>query len=519
MNRREIKYILFFAVLLTLSYPPFPLGFLAPIALALFIQFINNSTPRDGFRLGYWLGLIWGSMTLFWIAASTLIGSILAITVNSLHYALLSWIFCWIRDKNRKMVWFVFPVIWVASEYLRLFSDLRFNWLTLAYTQTYYLPLIQIVEITGYLFLSLLIVSLAEMIYFWRQSKQVMNIRWLIPILLPVILLWLYGEIRIRELDNRQLPVLKAGLVQPNVDPYQKWDPEFQEGAFQMLMQDSRKLAALKPDLIVWPETATPFYLRTHLSEIEEIVAFLDTLKIHLLTGTPDYQYNADKSDVFTYNAAFFFRPGNPSFDSYYKMALVPGSETIPFKKYFPVLRKIEVGGGDFFPGDEFTRFSFEVPFRNGNFCDQHYQNTQPIMDSTSRVNLAAIICYESVFPHIVRQFIDKGANVLTIITNDGWFGLTSGPYQHARFAVLRAIENRVSIIRCANTGISGFIDPVGRILTKANLNTHAQLIADIPLGTSKTFYTRHGEWLGQLSLGISGLSLLVIMIFTHLKK
>jgi len=307
--------------------------------------------------------------------------------------------------------------------------------------------------------------------------------------------------------------------VQPNVDPYQKWDPEFQEGAFQMLMQDSRKLAALEPDLIVWPETATPFYLRTHLAEIEEIVTFLDTLKIHLLTGTPDYQYNADKSDVFTYNAAFFFRPGNPSFDSYYKMALVPGSETIPFKKYFPVLRKVEVGGGDFFPGNEFARFNFEIPFRTGNFREQHYQNTYLIRDSTFQVSLSAIICYESVFPHIVREFIDKGANVLTIITNDGWFGLTSGPYQHARFAVLRAIENRVSIIRCANTGISGFIDPVGRILTRANLNTHAQLTAVIPLRTSKTFYTRQGEWLGLLSLGISGLSLIVIMIFRYLKK
>src|SRR4030042_3140614 len=130
MDRREIKYILCFAVLLTLSYPPFPLGFLAPIALALFIQFISESNPREGFRLGYWLGLIWGSMTLFWIAASTLVGSILAISVNSLHYAFLGWIFCWLRDKSRKLVWFAFPVIWVTSEYLRLFSDLRFNWLT-----------------------------------------------------------------------------------------------------------------------------------------------------------------------------------------------------------------------------------------------------------------------------------------------------------------------------------------------------------------------------------------------------
>jgi apolipoprotein N-acyltransferase len=519
MDRQEIKFILFLAVLLTLSYPPFPLGFLAPLALALFLRFISQRTPRDGFRLGYWLGLIWGSMTLFWIAASTLIGAILAITINSLHYAFLGWVFCWLKQKNERMALLAFPMIWIASEYLRLFSDLRFNWLTLAYTQTYYLPLIQIVEITGYLFISLIIVILAEGIYLWMRSEKVGRVRLLSLILLPVVLLWIYGEIRIKQLDGIHSPVMRAGLVQPNVDPYQKWDPEFQESAFRMLMQDSRELASAAPDLIVWPETATPFYLRTHLREIQKITTFLDSHQVYLLTGTPDYQYNADKSDVFTYNAAFFFRPGNPSFESYYKMALVPGSETIPFKKYFPILRKVEVGGGDFFPGNEYSIFAFKIPYRTATFKEHEYQNNHGRTDSTFQVDLSAIICYESVFPHIVRKFIGNGANVLTIITNDGWFGLTSGPYQHARYAVLRAIENRVSIIRCANTGISGFIDPVGRMLTKADLNTRKNLRAVIPLGTVKTFYTRHGDWLGIISLVSSTVFLVALLIFQRFQR
>ncbi len=172
MDRTETKYIVLIAILLSLSFPPFPLGFLAPLALALFFLFLHNRTPRDGFRLGYWLGLLWGAMTLFWIAASTLVGAILAVTINSLHYALLGWIFCWLNIKNQKLLLWVFPIIWIATEYVRLFSDLRFNWLTLAYTQTYYLPLIQIVEITGYLFISLLIIVLAEIIFLWIHSKK-----------------------------------------------------------------------------------------------------------------------------------------------------------------------------------------------------------------------------------------------------------------------------------------------------------------------------------------------------------
>ena len=501
MDRTETKYIILIAILLSLSFPPFPLGFLAPLALALFFWFINGRPPREGFRLGYWLGLLWGAMTLFWIAASTLLGSILAITINSLHYAILGWIFCWLNSKNRKLLLLNFPFIWIASEYVRLFSDLRFNWLTMAYTQTYYLPLIQIVEITGYLFISLLILIISEIIFIWISSNKLISYKYLSLILLPIVLLWIYGEIRMKQLDGKNYSLLKAGLVQPNVDPYQKWEPDFQESAFQMLLQDSRELVAHSPDLIVWPETATPFYLRNHFREMEQIVTFLDSHQVHLLTGTPDYQYSADKSDVYSYNAAFFFRPGDFSFESYYKMALVLGSETMPFKKYFRFLRKIDVGGGDFFPGDQYSLFTFHVPFRRGTFSNHQYILDDQKKDSTSRVSLSAVICYESVFPHIVRQFIQNGANVLTIITNDGWFGMTSGPYQHAQYAVYRAIENRISIIRCANTGISCFIDPVGRILTRARLNTHKTLVAYIPIANEKTFYSRRGDWLGLAAL------------------
>ncbi|MEJ2637778.1 MAG: apolipoprotein N-acyltransferase [Calditrichia bacterium] len=144
-----------------------------------------------------------------------------------------------------------------------------------------------------------------------------------------------------------------------------------------------------------------------------------------------------------------------------------------------------------------------------GQYADNNYQTDSLDSVSKSDVNLSAIICYESVFPNIVRNFIARGANLLTIITNDGWFGLTSGPYQHSQYAVLRAVENRVSIIRCANTGISSFIDPTGRVLLKARLETRKDLVDYLPLNTEHTFYTRHGEWFGKIILLVCSLLIL----------
>jgi apolipoprotein N-acyltransferase len=514
MDSRELKYIFICSIMLALSFPPFPLGVLVPPALVLFMWFIRNSSGRDAFRLGYWLGLIWGAMTLFWIASSTLIGALLAISINALHYAILWWLYTVFRRRSEVIALISLPFLWTGLEYLRLFTDIRFNWMTLAYTQTYYLPFVQFIEWTGYLGISFILVVAAESIYLiFRYSHR---LRWLLPGISFCVIIGavLFGLNRMHRIDIADHNLIKAGLVQPNVDPYEKWDPVFQQNAFNMLMDASHQMMNERPELVVWPETATPFYLRTHLDELNRIADFTDSNRVFLLTGTPDYQYAPDKRDVYTYNAAFFFKPGQIAFQSYYKMALVPGSETMPFKKYFPFLRNWDVGGGDFFPGNRFVVFNFKIPDRRGSFQDKGYQAIDSEASDSVMAALSVAICYESVFPHMVRNFINHGANLLSIITNDGWFGLTSGPYQHARYAVYRAIENRVSIIRCANTGISCFIDPAGRVLKKAELNTRRDLIAQVPLKLETTYYSENGEWFGKLMLILSALFILFILLW-----
>ncbi len=517
MDKNELKYILVVSFLLCLSFPPFPFGFFVPFALAIFIWFLKDKSPRSSFRLGYWFGLIWGAMTLFWIASSTVIGTVLTISINALHYALLWWIFSLFRKRNEVFALFFLPFLWCGMEYIRLFTDIRFNWLNLAYTQTYYTPFIQIIESTGYHILSFILLTLAISIYSLLKFQTRFRFIPLLLNMLLIIILTAYGYIRIGEIEKFQLPFIKVGLVQPNIDPYEKWDPVFQQEAFDMLIRSSNELVSNSLDIIVWPETAVPFYLRSKFDELKRITHFTDLNNMFLLTGTPDYAYESPSNKFRSYNAAFFFRPGSMNFEHYYKMALVPGSETIPFKKILSFLKNWDLGVGDFYPGNDFKVFNFKISKKIGRINKNikiESGSTEPV-----QINLSSIICYDSVFPHIVREFVKRGANILTIITNDGWFGLTSGPYQHAQYAVLRAVENRVSIIRCANTGISCFIDPLGRIQDRINLNTRGNLSGAIPVMDGKTFYTENGDWFGKLVVCVALIFVVIQILGQYVLK
>lgn len=507
MNWNDFKIYLITGVLLTLSFPPFPGGVLVPIALALFLNYINGKEPKAAFRSGYLMGFIWAALTLFWIASNTFAGAVLTILINPIHYGIVWWLFRRIYQRNESVGLWSFPVLWTAAEYLRHFSDLRFNWMNIGHTQTYYLPFIQFIEWTGYLGITLLLGFMSVFLYLILYKKQNLR-RNLIGLSILIILPLLYGGIRMNALGKKNFFTIQVGVVQPNMDPFKKWDLQFQDSTFKILKNSTYKLSDV--DLVVWPETATPFYLRHKPNYLFQVYHIVDSLNIYLITGTPDVTFVNDDEYV-TYNSAFFFSPNQRNFESYNKIALVPAAESMPFKDVFPFLRDLDVGGGDFFPGVEFKVFTLKTKLQ------EHGINAVSGKDSLedSEVKLATIICFDSVFPHIVRQFVMNGARILTIITNDAWFGNTSGPYQHAQYAVLRAIENRVSIARSANTGISMFIDPNGKKHQIAGLQKRAEITYDLPVTRDTTFYSRHGDWLGTLCLGIST----PIIIFGFLRK
>jgi apolipoprotein N-acyltransferase len=279
---------------------------------------------------------------------------------------------------------------------------------------------------------------------------------------------------------------IKIALLQGNIPPDVKWNPDSLEHNFEVYAEMSRDVASKGVDLIVWPETASPCYLVHEPLYFNWVRSLADSLNTHLVVGSNDFEILGHQKYVY-YNSALFFKPGGNFPDAYYKLQLVPFSERIPFNDKVHIMDKIELGSADFSPGQEFVIF-------------QHPKG-----------KFASLICFEIVFPNLVREFVKRGADFLVNITNDAWFGKTHGPFQHARIAVFRAIENRISIARCANTGISMFVDPFGRTTEVTPLFVRRDVVGGLALKKEKTFYTVNGDWFALgcsfFSLGALGLS------------
>jgi len=208
----------------------------------------------------------------------------------------------------------------------------------------------------------------------------------------------------------------------------------------------------------------------------KELEEFVKQGGVPILFGSPTYEVRG-RGSVILRNSAFLVRSDGEIDAEYDKFHLVPFGEYVPLKDVLFFVKKMVQAIGDFASGTEFT--VMKVPVRGA--------------DGKS-VTISTVICYEIIFPDLVRRFVDRGASVITTITNDAWFGKTSAPYQHFTMAVFRAVENRVPVARAANTGISGFIDAKGRILSASPIFTEAYLSQTLTPGSKKTFYTRYGD-------------------------
>jgi apolipoprotein N-acyltransferase len=265
-----------------------------------------------------------------------------------------------------------------------------------------------------------------------------------------------------------QNPPLKIGLVQGDIDQSIKWDKAFQLETLNIYEKLSLRVAEDKPDLIIWPETATPFFFQD-AKEYQPLV--LDIPKktyAFLLFGSPSNKIERGK--VKHYNSAYLVSPAGELVGKYDKIHLVPFGEYVPMQNLLFFIGSLGEGIGDFKSGKEI--YNFSLP--QGKF--------------------GVLICFEIIFPDLCRKFVQKGANFLVTITNDAWFGRTSAPYQHFSMAAFRAVENRVFVARAANTGITGIIDPKGKILKEVGIFERGTVNGAIRLSNQKTFYTLHGD-------------------------
>ena len=293
--------------------------------------------------------------------------------------------------------------------------------------------------------------------------------------ILLLLLIWINGNQKIKKFKNEQFQKsIDVVVTQPSVDPNKKWERQYRDKTFDLMYELLDKGIEFNPDLIIWPETALPSYLRLADKDRNPLQKKVNEFQIPLFSGTIDRDITKTGKQKY-FNGSIFLQPYRPP-EMYHKVKLVPFAEYVPLSGYFPQLNEFNFGQGNFTAGLEYTLFKSE------NF------------------SFSNLICFESSLPEIVRKFVLTGAEFLIIQANDGWLGNTSGPYQHFELAKLRAVENRRSVVRSANTGISGIILPSGKVIHKKPIGKRAVFKGDVPMFDKLTFYSKFGNILGKYS-------------------
>ena len=503
MKKRDILLSLFSGILLIFSFPNFDLEFLAWFALVPLFYSIDGKGLYHSFKLGFFTGFVSFLGILYWIIVAVhtygnvsfiLSGLILLLLVTylSLFTGAFTFLTRLIQTRSGIQTILFTPILWVALEYLRSFLLTGFPWAYLGHTQYLNLSFIQMADITGVYGLSFVILSVNASLY-WvlhQWPKRTFPFKEVAITVLILLSFLIYGYVKIRHVDRETIksPPLKLALVQGNIDQSIKWDESFQLETLKIYRRLSMRVAEDKPDLIIWPETATPFFFQ-EAKEYQPIVLEIpEKTNAFLLFGTPFYKI--EKGKVNYYNSAFLISPSKKLIGKYDKIHLVPFGEYIPLRKLlFFIESSIGEGIGNFKPGKE--SFNFSLP--QGKF--------------------GVLICFEIIFPDLCRRFVKDGADFLVTITNDAWFGRTSASHQHLSMATFRAIENRVFIARAANTGISAFIDPKGKIVDQGGIFAEEAMNGTIHLSRNKTFYTLYGDVFAWSCSGFSIFFLLHALI------
>ena len=477
-------------ILLTASFPKIGIEWLVWFALVPLLYALNDSSPAAGFRIGFIAGLVHYLSLLYWLVPVmrtygylpwylAIIILILFAAVLAVFFALFAMILSSLDEKPWQCFLILSPA-WISAEYIRGIIFSGFPWELLGYSQFERLPLIQISDILGVYGVSFLITLSNSAIFFvllyftkkkWRNAKisSHLAVVSVLVFIISIVLALAYGYRRIDRVDGliANAPKARIAVVQGNIEQAIKWDRAFKTTTINKYNRLSLAAVPENPDLVIWPESATPFYFLMEAEPTEMVMDGIRRANTDFLLGSPSF--NRINHKVEYYVSAYLISPQG-RWIRYDKSHLVPYGEYVPFKKWVPFLGKIVAHVGDFVPGKK----GKTIPWGNENLGIQ--------------------ICYEIIFPDLSRAMVKNGATLLINITNDAWFGKTSGPYQHFSMTVFRAVENRRALARSANTGISGFIDPAGRILGSTPLLEEAVMTRSLPLLNQKTIYTRFGD-------------------------
>lgn len=488
-------------LLLTLSFPTViggvhlpNLSMLAWVALVPLVVVCRRAPLHQVALLHFVTGLIYNALVSYWIfyamyryggipflasvggvlGMASIFGFILAVAGVLIFAA---------QRRLRMPLAVIFPIGWVLHEWVRNYVPFGgYPWSQLGYTQASHLTLIQLADICGVYGLSLLIVvgngAVAEVVEFLTKRRRM---PWL-PVGLSLLLIMGtlgYGQWRLSELESMipTLPTARIAVVQPNIPQEIKWRPEQAKQSVRELRRLSAAAAVQGAELVLWPESAYPDVVPTVLSQLDEFAE----LPVTILTGVVSVRLERDPRTrrPLLQNSALQLNPAGQVTGWYSKVHLVPFGEYIPLKWAIGSFDKIVPAIGDFVPGRELI----PIEWKGSSY--------------------GVTICYEDLFPEISRALVRNGADFLTNITNDAWYADSSAQWQHLTFSQLRAVENRRSVVRSTNTGVTAVIDATGAIQQQLPPFEAGLLVTAVRLGGPESLYTRFGDslWLGLLGL------------------
>jgi len=485
-------------ILTALAFPKAGISVLAWVSLIPLFLALSGKRRRSGFLAGSLAGFVFYGILLYWIPdvpahyggmpywLCILIYLALIIFLG-LFWGLFGHAFALLRGTYPAAAFLAAPFIWVSIEFILTRLLTGFPWGIIGTSQYRNLPLIQTASLAGVYGVSFLLVLVQGTFVLALRRKRKS------PFFAALALLALahaWGGYELKKGDFRGPTGIKAAVVQGNVSSDIYWQftaPEEVRRIFEDHLDLTRQALDSGAELIIWPEFTVPLCFSCDEALYKELGAEVDRLvsssRSTLLLGTNEVTGPKDNPQY--HNTAMAIHP-DLSRSLYFKMHLVPFGEYTPYKKVFFFIERVTHAIGDITPGKE------------------------AVLHEHAGFRFGSPICYEVIFPALVRKFVRKGADLLVTITNDGWYGKTSAPHQHWAQAIVRAVENRRYLARAATTGISGFVDPFGRVVSSSRLMTRAVLTETIYPSPRLSLYTRIGDVLPVAALTLSLLSLIL---------